>query len=348
MKNVTIAIIILLLAAGGGYWYWCTPERLKSVSAVVERRPVKVAAAVSGSVSEVHVRAGNAVVQGQLLLGLDHAGYEAALARERARLAELAALLPPDARVPSPLGPGEPRGDKPLAALRIEEEEARKAVDVAAHVHAAASLALSRQQKPGVERQKALILRDEAAMALQKAKDAFEQASYARARREAQEKAASGGTVSAALAALIAEYQAQISRVRLAEQDLAGTVILAPEDGRVVFQGALPGATVAAGDPLVFILPDNAPVSVANAVFAPKDAVRLMVGQECEILSSGGERIGAGRIGEVFPPDGPEKNVAVRVDLDQNTGLPSAMPGDAVTIVVTLRKPPLFGGGSTP
>ena len=341
MKKVAIAAGILLLVAGG-YWYWQMPTTLESVRAVVQGQPTEIVAAVPGSVSEVYTRVGDMVTKGQPLLALNHSGYEDALVEEQTRLAELAASLPAEARVPSPLAPGVLRQEKTLATLRVEEEDARKNLDTAAQTYASASLALSRSQTPGTERQKTLIVRDEAGITLQKAKDAFEQASYARARREAQENktAAGGGTISAGLAARIAEYQVQLLQVRQAERNLAATVVYAPASGQMLLVEVQPGREVVAGDRLVSLLSEDRMnhAATVKAVFTGKDAALLTPGQECGILVPGSVMRSTGRINSVLPPGGPEKEVTVQIDLDQNIDSLSVAPGEPVVVTVTFHK----------
>lgn len=347
MKKIVTAVIILALA-GMGYFYWQARGAAVSTSAAVDGRLARAVAVVPGTVSEVFVKAGDTVAQGQPLFALDRSGYESALGNARERLAEIAASLPGGIIVPSPMASRAVSPGKSLDALRDEEDEARKAVEVAAHVHASASLALSREHKPGTGRQKALIARDEAAISLQRARAAYEKVSYARARKEAEDRAAaSNGVVSAALAARIAEYQAQLSRVRLAEQALAGAVVHAPEGGRVLLQAVVVGARVAAGDAPVAILPDMDAVLGVTAFFAPKDAAKLAEGQECAIALPNGEFAATGRILEVLPSPDSEKDVAVRVNLDQNTATLPVAPGDAVVVTVSVGRDLPFAGNLT-
>ncbi len=351
MKKKIAVFVVAAALAGAVYWYWTAAGPVSSVDAVVEGRLGVVPVAVPGTVKDVYVKAGDSVAQGQPLLAIDPAGYEARLERERTRLAELAALLPPGLPVPSPLASRPAAPGKPLAALRAEEEEARQRVEVASRVYAEAGLAFSRMDsgaaadyaKSGPKRQAAMIARDEAAIALKQAKDAYEKASYARARREAEDKAAAaGGAVSAALAARIAEYQAQLSRVRLAERQVADTVLTAPESGRVALLAARPGVTLEQGDTPVAIVPDTGRDLWVTARFAAGDAGRLSPGQECGVALPGSGGTLPGTIASVAPSPEAEKDVAVRVNLDQD-GLPAGLaPGMAVTVTVhTGRADPL-------
>lgn len=345
MKKIAVFILVLL-AAACGIWYWNQSGTIVTENAVVEGRLSVAGPSVAGVISEVHVAAGQTVAKGQPLFSLDRAGYEAQLARERTRLAEIAASLPRNAVVPPPSGALPPLPGKSAAELRLEEEEARKIVEAAAHEHAAASVALSRlgngapgeYTKTNAKRQAALIARDEAAMALKKARDAHEKVSYARAKRESEEAmAATGGVMTAALAARIAEYQAQISRVNLAEQSLAGTVVTAPESGRIAILPVAVGMNLVAGETPVTIVPEDAQGIWVTAFFPAADAGKLAKGQECVIAPRGSGKTLPGKIGAIMSVPGTEKDVAARVILDQYGALTILAVGENVTVTVKTR-----------
>lgn len=345
-KLLGFAAVALIALGWSGYHYWQKPGGVSSVKAVVEGRLVFAGALVPGTVKEVYVKAGDSVARDQPLLALDSSGYEARLARERTQLAEAAARLPPDLKVPSPRTAQRVVPGKPLAALRQDEDTARMAVEAAAQEYAAANLALSRLQaaanisSTNPDRQRALIARDEAARTLQRAKISFEQASYARAQREIQDKIdRANGTVSAALAARMAEYQALLSLVRLAEENLAATVVTAPESGRVLAQTARPNDVLAVADMPVTILPDGSGETRVLAFFAREAAGALTPGRECSVLADGGKRSLPATIDSVqLAPDG-EKNVAVRVRLDQDALSAGLLPGNEVTVLVRTGEP---------
>ncbi|MCC8194736.1 MAG: efflux RND transporter periplasmic adaptor subunit [Deltaproteobacteria bacterium] len=343
-RKIAVLGLVVLCVLAGAYWWRHSSANIVSVEAVVEGRMAAVGSGVSGVVKEVYVSVGDAVSRDQPLLALDPSGYERQLAQERARLAELASQLPPGLLVPSP-GSARPVHGKPLAALREEEEAARRRVEAAAQSYAAANLAFSRmagqgepeyrQADPG--RQAALIARDEAAISLKKAKDNFDKASYARAQREAQDKAdKANGVVSAGLAARLAEYQAQISRVRLAKDSVAATVLTAPENGTVFLVAVRPGQTVNAGDSPVAIVPEENSELWVFAAFAKADKDRLAAGTACEVALEGTDALAKGRLGYLLPGQETEKTVAVRVILDQDT-LPAAFsPGKAASVSVPV------------
>lgn len=345
MKKIAV-FAAALLAAACGFWFWTASGEIVADKAVVEGQVVLAGPAVSGVVAEVYVAAGDVVAAGQPLFAVDASGYEAQLARERAKLAEIAASLPGGVRVVAPVSGRSAQPGKTLAALKAEEEEARKAVATAAHVHAAASVALSRASSgpqgeyagPGARRQAALIARDEAAIMLRDAREAFDQASYARAKKEAEEtSAAANGIVSAALAARIAEYQAQISRVNVAERNLASTVVIAPEGGKVAVQAAARGVVLTSGDTPVVIVPEKSPGIWVTALFPEQEGANLAKGQECVITLQDSGKTLSGSVGAVLPVSGPEKGVAARVIPDQNDAPAILAVGRPVSVTVFTR-----------
>lgn len=347
MKKRLAYVVLAVLVAGGAFWFWNLPDRVVSESALLEGGTLGVSVSVPGTVGEAYVKAGDKVAEGQPLFALDKSGYEMQLARERIRLAEIASAIPGNVLVPSPLAAQNPVPGKPLAALRVDEDDARKTVEAASHVLAAANIALSRfdsAKAPATERsiskrQQLLIQRDEAAIGLKNAKDAFEKTSYARAQRESLDKTLlSNKPVSAALAARIAEYQAQISRVRLAEQSLAATVVVAPEAGRIAFMAATPGVSLAAGDVPVAIVPVKTKDLWISAFFMPEYASALNVNKECFVVFPDGKEPVKGFIGAVLPPSGDEKRIAAHVILDQSEAMAASMIGRDVSVYVVTGR----------
>lgn len=345
-KFAVFSLFTVAALAVGGYWYLNGSGKIAAQSAALESRVATAAVAVTGVVKDVYVATGESVTRDQPLLALDPAGYEARLARERTLLAEIASTLPSNLLVQSPNAPRTSSG-KPLSALRTEEEDARRRVEAAAHEYAAANLAFSRLNakssdytKPDPARQAALISRDEAARTLQAAKDVHEKVSYARAQKEAQDKLDKmNGPIPAALAARIAEYQAQVSRVRLAEQDLAATILPAPESGKVTLVAVLPGDSVAPGDVPVAVMPETVDEVWATAFFDEPEGKSIAVGQEC-VVSVEGDSV-KGAVARILPApsaEDAEKRLAVRVVLDQD-GLPESFaPGRSASVVVLTGK----------
>lgn len=347
MKNKTALAFLVVLLAGGAFWYFRLPDRVVSEAARLEGGTVGVTVAVPGTVRKAFVSVGDPVTEGQPLFALDPAEYEAILARERASLAEMAAAIPAGVLVPSPVSGDSVSRDASLSELRREEEQARKNVEAASHALAVANIALSRRDaargaeggKEDAARQRVLIERDEAAILLMAAREAYEKASYARARKEALEKTLLGGgkPVPAILAARVAEYQAQISRVRLAEQNLADTVVAAPENGKIALMAALPGVRLAADDVPVSIVPQKTKDIWATAFFDPAAQQALQVNAECAVVFPGGKTV-KGFIGAVRPPLDGETRFAAHVVLDQSAIVSLPAVGQEISVYVVTGK----------
>lgn len=347
MKKKLASVLLAVLAAGGVAWFLALPDHVVSESAVLEGGVLGVSVAVPGTVRDVYVAVGEKVAKGQTLFALDSSDYETRLARERAKLVEIAAALPPDTLVPSPAARRDAVPEKPLATLRLEEEEAQQAVAAASHVFAAANIAYARfdasrgasATRDNAGKQKLLIRRDEAAISLKRARDAHEKASYDRARREAYDKALlAGKPITAALAARIAEYRAQVSRVSLAEQSLAATIVVSPEGGTVFSMAVTPGASLAAGDVPVTITPEKTEDLWVSAFFSPADAPALTVNRECLLVFPGAKGPVKGFIAALRPPSGTDKRIAAHIALDQHDAVSAALIGKDVSVKIAAGR----------
>ncbi|CAK7010432.1 MAG: hypothetical protein DELT_02059 [Desulfovibrio sp.] len=349
MKKKALMTLAAIAAVAVAFWYWQLPVRIVAESARLEGGVIGVSVSVPGTVREAYITAGEGVAEGQPLFALDKSAYETYLAKERRILADIASTIPANVLVSSPTAAQGVAPGKPLAALRSEEDDARKRVEVASHVFAAANIDLSRYdaagKKNGPERQRLLIKRDEAAIGLKTAKDAHEKISYARAQREALDKTllANDKLMSAGLAARIAEYQAQISQVRLAEQNLAATVVTSPVQGKVAFMAATSGTRLAAGDVPVSIVPNATKDIWVEAFFTPEEASALRVNQECVVVFDGTKEV-KGLITAIEPPSQEEKRFATHIVLDQNGDVPGSMIGKGVSVHVPIGRMPVLSG----
>ncbi len=348
MKFSRIVVPLFVILAGmAGVWWWYGSGRINAGAATVEGRTLTVAVKVPGAVQEIPVRAGDVVQRGQALLYLDAAEYDAAVADERATLAKMAASLPPQALVRHPDKNVMP-DDKSLASARAEESALRKAVEVASDAQARAAVALSMLlQNPAGKKPDSSALAsarqadDMARAALEKAKSDFEKASYSRAVAEAAERGAagSGGQVPAGLATQIAQYNAQLARVRLAEGSRAATTVRAPLPGRVLQVAVRPGQVLEAGNAGITLLPDADDGLWVTAVFAPEQAGRLRFGQECDIvLPARGNLTLKGRITDLQPAAQGRKNATARIVFTDYAALPQGFaPGESATVTVFAR-----------
>ena len=346
-KKFAVCAVAALGLLAGAVWYLRPPGIIASTNAVVEGRLVAVGMEVSGVVKEVYVRVGDIVSQGQPLLALDSLPFERLLTKERARLAEIASKLPSGMLVPLPENERH-APEKSLTALRMEEESARLGVEAAAQASAQADVAFARMNvsdtdQAASEWQAARIARDEATARLKNARADFEKVSYARAQRERQDSAdKANGVVHAAFAALLAEYQAQISQVRLAEHSFAATLLTAPEQGAVFLIAAQSGRSLTAGESPIAILPEKNGELWIFAEFAKMDKNSLLPGTECEVALEGVSVRLKATLGDQLSGQGTEKTVAVRVILDQDT-LPAAVsPGKAASVSLVVGMGNIF------
>lgn len=342
-KIIAIGCCLVALAAVAGYVLLQPEPAITSLKASVEGRTVPVVVSVPGSVKEVMATQGDRVSAGQALFRLDATTHEQSLAQERANLAAIAAMLPPQATVTSPTAPVEPEG-KSLEAVREEEENAWKRMEKASAAHASASVRLALLQRrkasgavvPQQTLAEAVEAEAHAKTILRDAKKQYEKASYARAKRELEERDTAGkGMASAALASRIATYQAQLSRVRLAEQHLAATLVTAPESGVVLFMGVKPGFAVETGDAAVTLLAGGGDSLWVSASFAAKAMPRLESGLPCTVTTASGMTI-PGTVGAVLPSASGGKNAeaSARIRLHPVQDAPLPAIGEAVTVTV--------------
>ncbi len=347
MKFPRIAILLVLILAGmGGIWLWYSSGKIMAQSAVVDGRTLSVTAKIPGYVQEAPVNKGDMVRKGQLLFRLDRTEYEVGVAEERMMLAKIAATLPPQALVRHP-DKAPPADGKTLAQARTEENTLRKALEAASDAQARASLALATlMQRPASERSDEALAaarraEDAARAALEKGKSDFEKTSNQRATLEAEERRVQtpGGQVPAALAAQVAAYNAQMARVKVTEENLAATSVLAPRSGRVIEMTVRAGQTIEPGAAGVTIAPEGEDGLWITAVFTPEQAARLSPGQECDVvLPARGNLALKGRIEGISPAARGQKNAAARIVFVDYGALPQGLaPGEAATVTIFTR-----------
>lgn len=347
MKLPRAAIALFCsIAAVAGIWWLSSSGAVRTLNASVDGRVITVAAKIPGYVEEVAVRPGDAVHKGQILFRLDRAEYDLAVSEAKSELAKIAASLPPQVLVPHPDKAPAPSGIS-LAQARAEENALRKAVEAASETQARSGVALAmlRQNTPPGDPKgdlRAALQADAAAKAaLEKARAGFEKASYLRATLEAEERRSrAAGQIPAQLAAQLAAYDAQRARVRQTEENLAATVVVSPQSGRVLDVGVQDGQTVAAGSPGVGILPDGENGLWITADFAPEQASRLNIGQECDIVLPGRNNLALkGRLVSMQPGGQDRNNATARIAFAQyGDALPPALaPGEAARVTFTVR-----------
>ena len=141
--------------------------------------------------------------------------------------------------------------------------------------------------------------RDQAEAALRSAEAAVRQAEAGREVARQDER-----SVGVSRQGLVAAVEGARAAVRLAEIDLANTVITAPEAGQLGQVGARRGQYVTAGSQLVSLVPPQLWV-IAN--FKERQAGRMIEGQAATVtVDALGDRRFTGRIQKISPATGSE------------------------------------------
>ncbi|TVQ59089.1 MAG: NHLP bacteriocin system secretion protein [Rhodobacteraceae bacterium] len=334
---------------------------------------VPAAALAPGRVTQVAVRMGDRVAQGDVIARLDQPDLDASIREAERALAEQRR-----------------RADR-LAALRAADAEARaraEAREVASLDERAAGLARRRDaladrladleglETRGVATRQSVTA---ARLDLEDAEEALLDARSARAAFDARREATATEDARAAAADALAVEDAQAALDALRARREAEGVIRAPAAGRVAAVEAPPGAAVAAGDPVVSILAEatDAAAPIEALVFAPMaDGKRLRSGAEALLapaVLAEGERarlkgrvaqvgeapVGAATLARVLGDDGLAAQAAaggpvfaVTVALERGPSgwlwttpdppTPALAPGTPLTAALTLERAPLY------
>jgi membrane fusion protein (multidrug efflux system) len=230
MRVLLLGAVAACVAATVAYWALVLRGWERTDDAFVEGHMVFLSARVAGQVQAVAVVENQAVAQGDVLVRLDPADFEARVARARADV---------DA-ARNRMAQTHASADSAVAQIRAAEVKLRHAEQQLAR---AASL-----HRDGVGSRTALD-------AAQAARDGAAAELHAAQERERSERAALGNQAPVRQAEAV---------LREAELALEHTVIRAPFDGVVGKKSAEPGANVSPGQPLVSLTSDAAPWVTAN------------------------------------------------------------------------------------
>lgn len=291
-----LAIVVASAAILWAGWYYLTQAgRVHTDNAYVGADSAQVTALVSGPVKEVRVAGTQAVKKGDILVILDDADQRIALADAEAALRQARQRY----------------GQASATAQAARARVAARGADIA---QAQARL---RDANAAVEKARAEFARREsiagtgavsgeelaaARAALQSAQAARDLAAAGIAAAEATRGSASGdlGAAEAVVrgttidtAPDVAAAQARVDKARL---DLERTVIRAPVDGIVTNKQVQVGQRVAAGAPIMIIVPVDAAYVDAN--FKESQFGRIRIGQPVELVSDyyGGDVVYTGRV----------------------------------------------------
>ncbi|HMO76460.1 MAG TPA: HlyD family efflux transporter periplasmic adaptor subunit [Sphingopyxis sp.] len=291
-----LAIVVVGIAAIWGVWYYLTQAgRVHTDNAYVGADSAVVTALISGPVSEVRAQGTQAVKKGDILVVLDDtdarialADAEAALRQARQRYGQAGANADAArARVAA-------RGaDVSQARARLRDadtavEKARS--ELARREGLAGTGAVSGEEITAARAalQSATAARDLAAAAIASAQATQGSAS---GDLNAAEALVRGTTIDTAPD--VAAAQARLEKARL---DLDRTVIRAPVDGIVTNKQVQVGQRIAAGAPIMGLVPIA--TAYVDANFKESQFRRIRIGQPVELVSDyyGGDVVYRGRV----------------------------------------------------
>ena len=313
-------LLAILLLAGIAAVYWHISGRV-NLAGEVKDSVISLSPDISGVFSRIEVREGQRVGKGQPLMILDSTTQRKTLAEERQKLAQLEALLPPQyARGSGPGGYGQAQDDESmeerLARQRKEEAAAERRLQSAADNEAQAaitynraSMLVSQGKLSARERDAAAAALEEARLATQAARAAFESRSHARSgttaeMRRVKENQSAIGADTLPEGLRIKNYELQRERVRAAAAALEATVVRAPEDGVISEIAARPGGPATAGAPCLYMASFDKGVTVV-APATDDMAKKLRLGQQCRLeIAGASDNPYAGYISNFLPRSG--------------------------------------------
>jgi len=278
-----LAIVVLSIAAVWGIWYFLTQSgRVSTDNAYVGADSATVTALISAPVKEVRVSGTQVVKKGDILVILDDADAriavadaEAALRQARQRYGQASATADAArARVTA-------RGaDISQARARLRDADAAVAkarAELARRESIAGTGAVSAEE---LTTARAALASASAARDLAAAGIASAEATRGSASGDlgAAEAVVTGTTINTA-----PDVAAAQARLEKAELDLARTVIRAPVDGIVTNKQVQVGQRVAAGAPILVVVP--VATAYVDANFKESQFKRIRIGQPVELTS---------------------------------------------------------------
>ena len=299
-------------------------------NASIESHVTPMAMQVAGRVAHLYVQDNQEVRQGDVLLELDPADYEARLAQAQAGLAAARSQL---AQANAQLAVDQAKAGEERAGLTAAEAQAGLSQSDLQRYQSVESRAVSRSQIDLAETQ---------------ARAAAAQVEVVR--NKVLEAEAMAGLSQAAIATATANIQQSEAAVRQAELNLSYVKITAPEDGRVTHRTVEQGAYVLPGQALLAIVPRQCWV-VAN--FKETQLAHMRVGQPVEIKVDAypdrtfhghveSLQAGAGARFSLFPPENATGNfikvvqrVPVKIVLDDAD--PNLALGPGMSVEPTVR-----------
>ncbi|VTO16839.1 HlyD family secretion protein [Brevundimonas vancanneytii] len=288
-KAAIITAVLALAAVLLVLFVWKLPPFSSPVerteNAYVRGQVTVVAPQVNGYITEVLVKDFQNVTKGQPLFRIDDRIYAQRLEQAKANLASAESQLANSAQTTASREATVSARSAELASARAEL--ARAQADMARVSELAEDGSVSLRE------------RDQAMATLRtaEARVGQVQANIEVARQDVRATGVSRGGLEAAV-------EAARAAVRLAEIDLANTVIVAPEAGQVGQVGARLGQYVTAGSQLVSLVPPQLWV-IAN--FKERQVGKMLAGQKVTVtVDALGDREFTGRIESISPATGSE------------------------------------------
>jgi membrane fusion protein (multidrug efflux system) len=335
------AVVGLVLIVAGAIW-WHGKQRFETTdNAYVQADTVTVSPQIDGYVAEVLVADNQTVQPGQVLVKLDPAPAQAAVAQAQANVAAA------------------------IAAVRNVDDRAVLAQSQIAQQAAAVTSAAAQARLAEADLGRYGTLAGQGWVSKQRLQTASASADEARAAvvqaaaglQTQKQQAASLGSVRSQSLAQVEQARAALDQAQI---NLDRTVIRAPAGGVVGARSVRPGQYVRPGGSLLSIVPLGQTYIVAN--FKETQVARMKLGQRVEIHADAfkGKTI-VGRVDSFSPATGSQfalipvenatgnftkivQRVPVKILVDPKDPLAAALrPGLSVDVKVDLKS----GGGST-
>jgi multidrug resistance efflux pump len=320
LPKTVLYVVLLLAGALLALYAWGLPPFTRSVqvtdNAYVRGQTTVVAPQVNGYITKVLVQDFQQVKRGDPLVEIDARIYQQRVEQARANLATQIATL------------NNSQQSERSSEASVSGQSA--AVESAQAQLARAQADMRRVSELTQEGSLSLRERDQTVAALRQAEAAVRQAQAQRAIASEQVR-----TVVVGRGGLEAAVENARAALRLAEIDLANTVIRAPQDGQVSEVGVRLGQYATAGTQLLFLVPRQVWV-IAN--FKEGQTAKIAPGQRATISvdALGGAEL-TGRVQQLAPAAGNEFSV---IRADNATGNFVKVPQRiAVRITVDPQQP---------
>ncbi|SHN49918.1 HlyD family secretion protein [Desulfovibrio litoralis] len=287
IKSKVISIVMILGVIGFGYWFWLGGQELKTDNAVVEGDIIPIYAGISGYINKAELNNNDEVKAGDLLVSFDTTEYIMALTDENAKLAKMKQLSPN-------LGMSDaPTRNSSLQQLQHNEEVLKQELSHYSTLHAQAMIELSRVKnlvaQGSMSAEQLEIARNAENVIksnLELVKFKMETASRARAAKDQEIQQTLSDLDSAYVRFTNQDYEAQVARVRKAEEELQRCYIKAPISGYIINKNVKVGKMAEKGQELLQIIPKNPKGLWINSTFSRTDAEKIKLNQYVEFSVS--------------------------------------------------------------